>query len=79
MKREIIKIKVKTYSELSTAKIGDVIQFNSLPPVRVVTLGDCRNCCFCEECNDFFKPCNYVILDFEENDAGLMFEKLKND
>lgn len=42
MKKEIIKINTKP--KLQNVEIGDVVQFNSLEPVKVVSFINCDRC-----------------------------------
>jgi hypothetical protein len=56
MKKQIIKI--NTDPELPLVKIGDIVQFDELPPVKVVAHTECERCCFFNYPDELY-VCNY--------------------
>lgn len=70
MKKEIIKINTKP--KLQNVEIGDVVQFNSLEPVKVVSFINCDRCEYDNICTHDFKYCDFI----EENNCLIMFEAI---
>ncbi len=58
VKKQIIKI--NTEPELPLVKIGDIVQFDSLEPVKAVKFTDCSKCEYGDGCGNVFKYCDFI-------------------
>lgn len=72
MKKEIIKISTKC----PILKVGDIVQFDALVPVKAVKYKGCEKCCYSDLCSDRFRYCDYVCDGLAENEI-VMFKELK--
>ena len=71
MAKEIIKVKT-TYP---TIRIGDIVQFDDLNPVKAVKFKDCALCCIRDACFEGENYCNYIAEDWTNS---VMFKAIKS-
>lgn len=77
MKKEIIKI--NTNPELTMVKIGDIVQFDSLEPVKAVKFTDCSKCEYDDDCGNVFKYCDFIRDNGVIADGtAIMFKAIKD-